>query len=206
MRPAAGIFILPAFLVACAAVTPAAVENPDAAWRARQSELRPVTSWNIHGRFTVRTADQGWHATLDWERDGERHRMDFTGPLGRGHLRLVQDAHGAELTDANRRTWRAENAERILFRATGWSLPLDGLNYWILGLPMPATASDQQLDGQGRLKKLSQSGWDIEFLEYARYGSAELPVKMFVKKDRVRNPEGDMLEARLFIERWAFKQ
>lgn len=206
MRPAAGLLV-PALLLGCASVPPPAVENPVAAWELRQSELKPVTSWNLHGRLALRSAEQGWHATLDWERDGERHRMDFTGPLGRGHLRLIQDGRGAELRDADQRTWRAQNAEQILYRATGWSLPLEGLNYWILGLPAPAPASDQQLDSLGRLKNLTQSGWRIEFLEYARYGSLDLPVKMYVKKDRAAGgPEGDMLEARLIIERWAFKQ
>lgn len=206
MRLAAGL-LAPAFLAGCAGVAPPAVENPAAAWELRQSELGPVTSWRLHGRLAMRTADQGWHATLDWERDGERHRMDFTGPLGRGHLRLVQDGQGAELKDADQRIWRAQNAEQILYRVTGWTLPIQGLNYWILGLPVPAWPSHQQLDSQGRLKNLMQSGWRIEFREYARYGSYDLPVKMFVKKDRESGkPEDDMLEARLVIERWSFKQ
>ena len=211
MRPVAGLFILPVLLAAgCATAPPTPVEDPAAAWQARQSELRPVTFWSIQGRLAMRAADQGWHARLNWERDGQRHRMDFTGPLGRGHLRLVQDSDGAELRDADQRTWRAENAEQILYRATGWLLPLEGLNYWILGLPTPASVSHQQLDPQGRLKTLIQSGWNIEFLEYARYGAFDLPVKMYVKRQMDRAPGGaaaeGILEVRLSIERWAFKQ
>lgn len=207
MRPVAGLFLLPALLAGCATVALAPVEDPAAAWQARQAELRTVTAWDIQGRLAMRADDQGWHASLKWERDGERHRLDFTGPLGRGHLRLLQDGHGAELRDADQRTWRAENAEQILYRATGWSLPLAGLNHWIVGLPAPDSASQQRLDAQGRLQQLTQSGWDIEFLEYARYGAFDLPVKLYVKRQAGRAPGSPaaeaVLEVRLSIERWS---
>lgn len=211
MRPVAGLLILVAFIAGCA--TPVAlppVTDVDAAWQLRQAALKPVTAWHIQGRLALRAADQGWHATLNWERDGERHRLDFTGPLGRGHLRLRQDDRGAELQDAEQRIWRADNAEALLYRATGWRVPLDGLNYWIVGLPSSDSVSKQQLDAQGRLKRLAQSGWDIQFLEYTHFGSFDLPSKLFITRQGGRmeeNPAGDeALEVRLSIERWTFKQ
>jgi len=211
MRPVVGLLILVAFIAGCA--TPVAlppVEDVDAAWHLRQATLKSVTAWHVRGRMALRAADQGWHATLNWERDGERHRLDFTGPLGRGHLRLVQDERGAELQDTEQRIWRAGNAETLLHRATGWRVPLDGLNYWIVGLAAPDSESNQQLDTQGRLKRLTQSGWDIQFLEYAHYGSFDLPSKLYITRQGGRaedNPAGDeALEVRLSIERWTFKQ
>ena len=211
MRPVVGLFILVVFISGCAsAVSLPPVADVDAAWHLRQATLKPITSWHVRGRLALRAADQGWHATLNWERDGERHRLDFTGPLGRGHLRLVQDDRGAELLDTEQRIWRAGNAETLLYRATGWRVPLDGLNYWIVGLAAPDSVSNQQLDARGRLKRLSQSGWDIQFLEYTHYGSFDLPSKLYITRqgDRVEgNPAGDeALEVRLSIERWTFKQ
>jgi outer membrane lipoprotein LolB len=157
----------------------------------------------------VRAADQGGHATLNWKRDGERHRMDFTGPLGRGHLRLTQDSQGAELRDADKRVWRAADAGRLLYRATGWIVPLDGMNYWVLGLPAPGPAPERQLDEQGRLKRLTQSGWDIQFLEYTRHGAFDLPSKMYIaRQDRhaEASPDaGETLEVRLSIEHWTLQ-
>lgn len=211
MRPVVGLLLLVAFIAGCATpVAPPPAADVDAAWRLRQTTLTPVTVWNVRGRMALRAADQGWHATLNWERDGERHRLDFTGPLGRGHLRLVQDGHGAELRDAEQRTWHADNAETLLYRATGWRVPLDGLNYWIVGLAAPGSVSNQQLDPQGRLKRLAQSGWDIQFLEYTHYGSFDLPSKLYITRQGNRmedNPAGDeVLEVRLSIERWTLKQ
>lgn len=211
MRPVVGLLILVASIAGCAtSVAPPPAADVDAAWRLRQASLKPVTAWQIQGRLALRAADEGWHATLNWMREGERHRMDFMGPLGRGHLRLVQDDRGAELQDAERRIWRDGNAETLLYRATGWRVPLGGLNYWIVGLAAPDSASSQQLDAQGRLKRLAQSGWDIQFLEYTHYGSVDLPSKLYITRqgDRAEeNPAGnEALEVRLSIERWTFKQ
>ncbi|HEU5338971.1 MAG TPA: lipoprotein insertase outer membrane protein LolB [Sulfuricaulis sp.] len=209
MRPSAGLVLLVVFIAGCATpLPPAPVADIDAAWQARQVELRQITAWQVLGRLALRAANQGWHASLRWDRDGEKVRLDFTGPLGRGHLRLVQDSHGAELRDADQRVWRAENPETLLYRATGWALPLNGLNYWVVGLPTPATASTQQLDPQGRLKRLVQSGWDIQFLEYTRYGEYDLPSKLFITRRNSPSEEPaageEFLEVRLSIERWTF--
>ncbi len=122
-------------------------------------------------------------------------------------MRLTQDRDGAELRDADQKTWYAPNAQQLLFRTTGWLIPLDGLNYWMLGLPVPEAAASQDLDEWGRLKTLRQSGWDIRFLEYTRIGTVDLPSKLFVKKlaepAAGNDPQNATLEVRLLIEHWA---
>ena len=128
--------------------------------------------------------------------------MDFTGPLGRGHLRLIQDSRGAELRDADQRVWREADAELLLYRATGWVVPLDGLNFWVLGLPAPGPAPERQLDGQGRLQRLAQAGWDIRFLEYARHGGFELPSRIYITRRNDAEGTAETLEVRLSIEHW----
>jgi outer membrane lipoprotein LolB len=208
MRRWPGLLGLAALVAGCATAPPPSppVENPAAAWLARQAELKPVIAWKIQGRLAMRSDKEGWQATVYWTRDGERQRIDLAGPLGRGHLRLVEDGQSAELRDADQRTWHADNAEQLLFRTTGWRVPLDGLNYWVRGLPAPGTAATEELDNRGRLKSLVQSGWDIRFLEYTPYGSFDLPSKLFMK--RQGNGADDSpaknsaLEVRLIIERW----
>src|SRR4030067_3611716 len=145
------IYLVSLFLVAGCATAPPPIADAEAVWQAHQASLKPVTVWSIRGRLALRAADQGWHATLNWERNGENHRMDFTGPLGRGHLRLIQDSRGAELRDADQRVWREADAELLLYRATGWVVPLEGTYFWVLGRPAPRPAPERQLGEQGRL-------------------------------------------------------
>jgi outer membrane lipoprotein LolB len=209
VRWSRGAILSALWLAGCTTVPPLPPpsENPAATWQARQVALTPLTHWTIQGRLALRTADEGGQAALNWVRDEDRHTIDITGPLGRGHMRLTQDRDGAELRDADQKTWRAPNAQQLLFRTTGWLIPLDGLNYWMLGLPAPEIAASQDLDEWGRLKTLRQSGWDIRFLEYTRIGTVDLPSKLFVKKLTEAADGNDSknatVEVRLLIEHWA---
>ncbi len=207
------VALVAAVATGCAAVTERPpLEDPTAAWRARQSRLISLNSWEIQGRISARSSTEGWQATVRWVRDGDRHDIELGGPLGRGHVRLMQDRFGARLRDANNQTYWAATSQQLLFDTTGWRLPLDGLNYWVLGLPVPDTPGTQALDRSGRLKSLDQLGWQVRFLRYRRHGGYEFPSKLFIRRqvngtDAQPPDEGDshgpLLEVRLVIERWS---
>lgn len=189
-----------------------ALEDPSATWRSRQSQLVLLDSWNVQGRVSARSLNEGWQASLRWTRNERRHEIDLWGPLGRGHVRLTLDDSGAELRDSDQSTYYADDAQQLLFETTGWWLPLDGLNYWILGVPMPDTPSEHVLDESGRLMTLKQQGWNIRFVRYRRFGRFEFPEKLFIKREKADNVvvlesreyerEVPTLEVRLVVEKW----
>ncbi len=206
-----------AFLLGgCAtAPSPAPVANPALAWRARVAKLAPLGTWDVRGRLALRTAHHGGEVSLRWVRDDSRYTIHLSGPLGHGLVQLQQGPGGARLEDAHRHVYRAANAEVLLFETTGWHVPLDGLTYWIRGLPVPGIPHEQNLDGAGQLQYLQQLGWTIRFLAYARYGRYILPRDIELMRPAPANatrttgahPPGERLgpvEARLVIERWAY--
>lgn len=199
-------YLLPVLLLTgCAALPARAPDEAARMWAARQQTLAPVANWELRGRIALRSRDEGLQASLHWVRDGVRHRIVLVGPLGSGQVRLTQDAGGAELIDAEKKQYRGVTARDVLARTTGWDMPLENLNWWIRGLPAPDAKADQELDSDGRLKTLVQSGWEVEFLEYDRYGANELPGKLFARR-REDVPgiglDHVTLEVRVVIERW----
>ena len=214
MRSAPWVFGIVLLLAACATppALPPAAENPEAAWQTHRAELETVHGWKIHGWLTLRAPEKSLQASFNWVRVDERHSIDLFGPLGRGHLRLTQDPQGAQLRDSNQNTYSARNAQLLLQQVTGWLLPLEGLNYWIIGLPAPNTIAQQELDAWGRLKTLHQLGWDIGFSEYTRQGAVDLPSKIYIKQQseaatpashagESRQSVG-VFEVRLAIDHW----
>ncbi len=209
---------LPALLLAgCATVTPPVpAENPLLAWRAREQELSALNTWDVSGRLALHTANDGGTVGLRWVRRKDHYTIDLSGPLGRGMVRLKQDPQGASLEDAERHVYRAANAEKLLLETTGWRIPLDGLGYWIRGLPVPQVPEQQQLDDRGRLRSLNQLGWHIRFIAYAKFGRYNLPSHMILTlaepsdaHDFSASPSiasNTAVEARLVIERWALLQ
>lgn len=191
------------------------LENPQRAWQLRQAQLLPLTTWNLTGRVALRSAHDGGQASLRWEHTPAGQTIDLSGPLGRGLVRLQQDERGVRLQDNAQNVYTAENAETLLFNATGWHIPLDGLNYWIRGVPVPGVPQHLELDDQGRLAVLWQSGWEVRFLSYTRFGAHDLPNRLTLvlpqAEDSVPPSTADPkrrppVEARLIIERWTLLQ
>lgn len=205
MRLARAFFIaLSGFLfVSCTAPSPRPVDAQlQQLWQEHEARLSPIRRWELRGRLAVRADDQGGPASLVWRRDGSHHSMRLGGPLGRGMLQLTQDESGAQLQDAEQRILRAPSAEELLFRYSGWRLPVENLNYWVRGLPVPDVAMERELDDRGHLKTLRQEGWEVQYQEYILVDGRNLPRRL-----RLTNPQKPAgqpaMEVRLVIERWA---
>ena len=63
------------------------------------------------------------------------------------------------------------------------------------GIPDPKIAIEGlDLDDNGRLARLLQSGWQVEVQGYSRTAELELPMKLLMQHPRMR--------VRLAVERW----
>lgn len=194
MRAFAVLTVAAALLAGCAGVpsrTPAA--DPERAWAHHEAQLQGVQQWRLTGRLALRTADEGWHASLDWRQQADEYRMRLRAPLGSGSLQLQGDAAWVLLRTSDGEEAVSADPEGLLLEQLGWRVPVANLRYWVLGLPAPGTAL-RKLDEFGHLARLWQNGWEIEFLDYGRVGGVELPGKVFARR-------GDA-EVRLVVGNW----
>ncbi len=75
---------------------------------------------------------------------------------------------------------------------------MSGLRYWILGLPVPdAEVYSRELDVYGRIRRLEQSGWRIEYLDYVLVDGVDMPSKL-----ELQHPH---LSARIAVRRWQLR-
>jgi len=196
--------ILVLMLAGCA--TPPArapVDDPAAAWERRQQRLAHIDAWDLHGRLAVSTADEAGNASFHWVRRRERNRLTFAAPFGGGRMRLDYDGEHATLTDRRGEVHHGASIQELLARATGWWLPVQGLEHWMLGLPAPSVPAQRKLDRWGRLSTLLQGGWRIEYVEYVEQDGYELPRRIFLR--RQHDGVFEALEARFVIERWSVR-
>ena len=167
-------------------------------WRVRQQALSALNVWSLSGRIAIQTPTEGWHAALSWEQRGESYAIQLSSPLGQGAMQLSGDpAHVTLRTAAGEDS--AQDPETLLEKQLGWRLPVSGLRYWVLGLSDPGMPLEhQELDDQGRLIRIRQSGWDIEFRRYAPGGRVDLPDKLFLNNSGAE----PHLEVRMVVENW----
>jgi outer membrane lipoprotein LolB len=175
--------------------TPRAVEDPELAWQARQALLSAQRDWRFRGRIAIRHGEQGWQAGLNWRQRHRRFDIEVQDPLGRKVAQLDGDAGSVTLTTSDGETARAADPERLMQRVLGWSLPVSGLRYWVLGVPDPEGSRPRlELDEAGRLSRLTQDGWAVEYRRYEPGTRVDLPSKLVLSRADLR--------VRLIVKDW----
>ena len=188
------VFALTLFLVACASKPPR-VADPEAAWQQRRDRLSAVSSWTATGRIAINTEEEAWNATLHWVQKQDAYRIRLIAPLGQGALQITGDESAVMLRTSDNQIYRAADPESLLYDNTGWTLPLAGLRHWLKGLDDPSgPPAVRTLDAAGRLERLNQAGWVIDYQRYQDDESAGLPTKLQLESERVA--------MRIVVNRW----
>lgn len=160
--------------------------------------LLPATpalqAFHLVGRVSVRYGDDGFSGSLDWHHAPDRDEVLILSPLGQGVAQLVRDPSGVTLTTSDQRVFRAGDAETLTQEALGWRLPLAGLPQWVQGRPAPGGGALLTRDAEGRVERLAQDGWQIEYLGYKAFAAGTLPARVFMDSADLR--------LKLVIDNW----
>ena len=79
---------------------------------------------------------------------------------------------GVELRTADGRVVTASRLGRIDGTFARWSLPVDGLAFWIQGAPRPTSPFDVETAADGTLRVLRQDGWTIVYQAFTADAAA----------------------------------
>jgi outer membrane lipoprotein LolB len=154
-----------------------------------------LDAWQLMGRVSLTRGEEGWHASLNWQQQGDHFYLKISGPLGQGGFQLNGDDRGVVLVDADGKTFAAKDADVLLAQVTDWQLPVMGLRYWIRGLPAPGAGEAQSSkDDSGRLNRLVQSGWTINYNRYQIVDDISLPDKLQLLRDDIA--------VRIVVDKW----
>jgi outer membrane lipoprotein LolB len=164
---------------------PSSAVNVEQSWQQRQQQLHQLTHWKLSGRLAVSNEEEAWHMSLEWQQRDDHYSMNIIAPMGQGSMQLHGDAVQVMLMTDEGKTINASSPEQLFHQHLGWKVPVSALRYWVLGLPAPGDYQ-QTLDEQGRLNKLQQAGWEIDFIDYRAQLGVELPRKVFINNHQAR--------------------
>lgn len=146
---------LPGLLAACASVprtAPPAVFEP---------------AWTLKGRLGVRTQSDSVSVHIVWKHRAESDEVLVTTPLGQGVAQIGRSQNGAWLDIPNQAIRHAPDIETLTREALGYVLPVTGLKWWVQALPEPGSDFARQVTDEGRLSRLEQRGWVIDYAQFA---------------------------------------
>ena len=174
--------------------TPPLPAAPAARYQEHLAEINKIQAFEARGRIAVLTESKGFSGSIHWHHHAEGDDIRFFSPLGTQLGELNQSAEGVTLTTSNQQSFHADNAEALTQQILGWSLPMQGLNNWILGRPNAANAIIYSWDKDGNLTHMNDQGWDIEYPSYVVTDGFSLPGKILLKSRKV--------DLKLVIEQW----
>jgi outer membrane lipoprotein LolB len=177
------------FCVGCTTISPqppVAIEH-----------LATIKKFELKGRMAIRHNGEGFSGSLQWQHQLTKDEVEIYGPLSQTIARISKDDKQVRLQTSDQKEFRANDVETLTENIVGWRLPLQGLQYWVLGLAQPGIPAEIKRDAQQRIIYLAQNGWRIEFQRYQI--ERGLPDKLTLRY-------GDDLEIRLVIDQWLIGQ
>jgi outer membrane lipoprotein LolB len=183
-------FLFTLLLAGCAAVPAQQKMAEPAAYRPHLQQISEITSFAMVGRIAVLTETKGFSGSMRWHHRPDGDDIAFYSPLGTQLGQLNVHADGVTLTTSDQKIYQADDAEALTQQTLGWSLPMAGLHDWVLGRPGAGDYEILAWDDLGRVTRLQQNGWYIEYPVY----QGGLPSKVLLKSPK--------LDLKLVIESW----
>lgn len=148
--------------------------------------IATIKAFNLKGKIGVQANRNSFSGSLHWQHALKTDHIALFSPLGSQVADIKKTPTFVTLTDNQGQVITEKSAEALTEKVLGWQLPLAGLSDWILGRPSHTGLSDREWDDGGKLIKLTQNGWQIEYTAYTNFGAYPLPVKMHLQHNNVK--------------------
>lgn len=192
-----------AMLAGCAGVAlraplpPAEQAAAMARQQARETALATQPDWGLDGRVALSNHGRGGSGRIEWRQHGANFEVALSAPITRQGWRLSGDRDGALIEGLDGGPRRGGDPAALLREATGWDIPVAALASWVRGARAPEGGAAQlQFDQEGRLARLQQDGWTLDYRDWqAPPGTAVvLPMRISAERDTAR--------VRLAVDAW----
>ncbi|WOT05944.1 lipoprotein insertase outer membrane protein LolB [Shewanella youngdeokensis] len=151
-------------------------------------QVEHAQAWEMQGKLAVRTASDKFSTNLYWLHTHHSDELKLTTMLGTTLLNLSSQK-GRTVLEADGKTYTDSDAQRLLTRITGWTLPIDTLPLWITG-QLSDDDNIIEVDSQNRPKTVSHDSqlpaWKISYKSWQTQSGAELPRLLDVTRDDIR--------------------
>lgn len=184
-------------LASCASISEQVLDRPED-WEARLQQQQQIEDWTIRARLGVQSETDGGSFDVFWQQVADAYEIRLIAPMGQGAVLINGDKSGVTISLADGQTEYSNDADELFSSMTGLSLPVNGLQDWLRGMPIQGEEIQYiSWNELGQLYKLEQRGWQVEMNRYKTVADHELPHAFYLERED--QPE---LSVRLLVREW----
>ncbi len=188
---------LVSILASCASVSEQVSQQP-ADWETRLQQHQQINDWTIKARLGVQTELEGGSFDVFWQQLADVYEIRLIAPMGQGAVHIAGDNGGVTISLADGQKEYSQDADELFASMTGLSLPVNGLQDWLRGMPIQGEEIQNiSWNEHGQLYKLEQRGWRVEMGRYKAIAGYHLPHAFYLERED--SPE---LSVRLLVREW----
>ncbi|MDO6695566.1 lipoprotein insertase outer membrane protein LolB [Aliiglaciecola sp. 3_MG-2023] len=142
-----------------------------------QQQLSNLTNWKIKGRLAFKSEEEKVSAYMNWQQGTNQFDLQLNTFIGTNILKMQSDDNYTSL-EVDDQTYTDTDANRLIFRVTGWNIPVEKLGLWVKG---QHTEKDNVVyDEFGLVSQLEAKcrecvPWTLTFSDYQKVEGLWLP-------------------------------
>lgn len=188
------LLLLMIILNGCSLFQPAPELPQNLSPQARSEYLSQLDYWQLTGRIGIIANGESNSANISWKKNQQSTTVRIYGALGATYALVTQTPAGATIKLSDDEVYQGDDAQLLLWQTTGWHLPINQMQQWILGLHK--NAPQYQLNEQGYVESIAFDQWQLAFNRYQSFYGLDMP-----KKLRATHPD---ITIKFAIYDWAF--
>ncbi len=168
------LILITILLSACATPPPTNIQVNS---QEHQAKLSQIQHWKLKGRMAFKGSDEKFSANVNWQQIDDSYHLSLNTMLGINILTMQGDKESAEL-NADDEQYQDTDASHLIWRITGWQIPVSQFPFWIKGQAQP---TDKVIYAQsGVIEQLipvcdNCAGWLISYQDYHQVDNVWLP-------------------------------
>jgi outer membrane lipoprotein LolB len=121
--------LLAFFLAGCATPPPPSIQINS---NTHQLLLAKLDNWTVKGKLGFKGPEKNQSANFRWRQNTEEYQLNLTSILGTSLLSMVGNKTKVTMI-ADDQTYQDSDPTDLIYRITGWHIPVDKLRLWIKG-------------------------------------------------------------------------
>jgi outer membrane lipoprotein LolB len=155
----------------------------------------------LGGRLSVSYRAAGKPESLQgkflWVQRGEEIDIELLTPLGQTIARIAIAPGRARIEQSGGDVREAASIDQLTEQMLGWTLPVNGLRYWLQGF-MPDARGQLASVTPDQSGTLRGDGWKLRYVSWQADGSTAMPKRIDFTRDTAQSE----LALRVVIDRW----